>query len=134
MSAKGQVRKVVSKLNKLEKTLRSKVESGALFNEVKQFADSKSKILRQKVKTNRDLKKVIGIVEQRRRQIEKVARVLPKEVKIVRSYIQTQKKELERLGDRLFKTMNEKSAGSAGAAKKSTRKKATRKTTKKRKK
>lgn len=133
MSAKGQVRNVVSKLNKLEKTLRNKVESGALFNEVKQFADSKSKILRQRVKTNKDLKKVIGIVEQRRRQIEKVARVLPKEVQVVRSYIKTQKKELEKLGERLVKVMNERK--SAGVAKKTTtRKKATRKTTTKKRK
>ncbi len=133
MSAKGQVKNVISKLNQLEKTLRNKVESGALFNEVKRFADSKSKILRQRVKTNKDLKKVVNIVEQRRRQFEKAAKELPREVKNVRSYIKSQRKELERIGDRLWKVMNQKAPVTVTGPKRKTSTKKAARSTKKRK-
>ena len=132
MSAKGQVRNVISKLNQLEKSLRNKVESGALLNEAKRFADSKSKILRQRVKTNKDLKKIVNIVEQRRRQFEKVAKDLPREVQNVRSYIKSQRKELERIGDRLWKVVNQKAPATVSGPKRKTSTKKAARSTKKR--
>ena len=97
------VKNVVSKISKLEATLKQKIESGALFNEVKRFAGGQAKVLTQKVKTSKDVKKLVTLIEQRRKQIEKVAKDLPKDMKAVRSYIDTQKKELERLGNDLVK-------------------------------
>lgn len=101
------VKNVVKKLGKLENTLKKKIESGALVNEVRRFADGQTKNLRQKVKTSKDAKKVIAFVEQRRKQIEKLAADLPGEVKTVRSYIKTQSKELEKIGNDLIKKAKE---------------------------
>jgi hypothetical protein len=97
------VKVVAKKLGKLETTLKKKIESGVLMNEVRRFADGQAKILRQKVKTSKDAKKVIAFVEQRRKQIEKIAADLPGEVKVVRAYIKTQSKELEKIGNDLVK-------------------------------
>jgi gamma-glutamylcysteine synthetase len=97
------VKIVAKKLGKLEQTLKKKIESGVLMNEVRRFADGQAKVLRQKVKTSKDAKKVIAFVEQRRKQIEKIAADLPSEVKGVRAYIKTQSKELEKIGNDLVK-------------------------------
>lgn len=97
------VKVVAKKLGKLEETLKKKIESGVLMNEVRRFADGQAKVLRQKVKTSKDAKKVIAFVEQRRKQIEKIAADLPGEVKVVRAYIKTQSKELEKIGNDLVK-------------------------------
>jgi len=101
------VKVVAKKLGKLEETLKKKIESGSLVNEVRRFADGKTKVLRQKVKTSKDAKKVIAFVEQRRKQIEKLAADLPGEVKVVRSFIKTQSKELEKIGNDLIKKARE---------------------------
>jgi DNA topoisomerase VI subunit B len=101
------VKAVVKKLGKLEATLKNKIESGALVNEVRRFADGQVKTLRQKVKTSKDAKKVVAFVEQRKKQIEKLAADLPGEVKTVRSFIKTQSKELEKIGNDLIKKAKE---------------------------
>ncbi|MGZ3694853.1 MAG: hypothetical protein ACXWQO_11800 [Bdellovibrionota bacterium] len=101
------VKSVVKKLGKLEKNLQSKIESGALYNEVKRFADGQAKKLAQRVKSSKDTKKVLAFVEQRRKQVEKIAADLPKEVKTVRTYVQAQRKELEKLGKELVKSARE---------------------------
>jgi DNA topoisomerase VI subunit B len=97
------VKVVAKKLGKLEETLKKKIESGVLMNEVRRFADGQAKTLRQKVKSSKDAKKVIAFVEQRRKQIEKIAADLPGEVKTVRAFIKTQSKELEKIGNDLLK-------------------------------
>lgn len=134
------VKNVVKKLGKLENTLKKKIESGSLVNEVRRFADGQAKTLRQKVKTSKDAKKVIAFVEQRRKQIEKLAADLPGEVKTVRSYIKTQSKELEKIGNDLLKKAKEgkinadsiRTAIRAATTKKAAPRRATtRKTTKK---
>lgn len=89
------VKNVAKKLGRLEATLKKKLESGVLFNEVRRFADGQAKTLRQKAKTSKDAKKVIAFVAQRKKQIEKIAADLPKEVKTMRTYIEGQRKELE---------------------------------------
>jgi hypothetical protein len=101
------VKKVVKKIGKLEATLKNKIESGALFNEAKKFAEGQVKILRQKAKTSKDAKKVMTFIDQRKKQIEKVAADLPRDVKNVKSFIQTQKKELSRLRDQLLKQVKD---------------------------
>ena len=101
------VKGVVKKLGKLEETLKKKIESGSLVNEVRRFADGQTKTLRQKVKTSKDAKKVIAFVELRKKQMEKLAADLPGEVKVVRSYIKTQSKELEKIGNDLIKKARE---------------------------
>ncbi len=101
------VKNVVKKLGKLEETLKKKIESGSLVNEVRRFADGKAQELRQKVKTSKDAKKVVAFVGQRRKQIEKLAADLPGEVKVVRSFIKTQSKELEKIGNDLLKKAKE---------------------------
>ena len=124
---------VVAKLGKLEKTLRQKIESGVLVKEVKHYADVKSKLLKQKVNTNKDLKKVVALVEQRKKQIEKVAKEFPRDVKVVRSYVQSQRKELKKISSKLLSTVKAAQAKSAtaGKAKTTTKKAAPRKTSKK---
>lgn len=97
------VKSVVKKLGKLEATLKSKIESGTLINEVKRFANGQVKTIRQKVKSSNDVKKLVSIIEQRKKQIEKIAADLPSEVKSVRSYIKKQRTELEKLGEQLIK-------------------------------
>jgi ABC-type transporter Mla subunit MlaD len=101
------VKVVVKKLGKLEETLKKKIESGALVTEVRRFADGQTKSLRQKVKTSKDAKKVIAFVQQRRKQIEKLAADLPGEVKAVRSFIKSQSRELEKIGNDLIKKARE---------------------------
>lgn len=101
------VKKVVAKLGKLESTLKRKIESGALFHEVKRFANGQAKVLRQKVQSSKDVKKIVRLLEERRKQIEKVARDLPRDVKEVSTYIQSQRKELERIGNQLLKQAKE---------------------------
>lgn len=101
------VKSVVKKLGKLEANLKSRIESGALYNEVKRFADGQAKKFSQRVRTSQDTKKVIQFVEQRRKQVEKIAADLPREVKAVRTYVQAQRKELEKLGKELVKNARE---------------------------
>lgn len=97
------VNNVVKKLRKLESSLKTKIENGTLYNEVRRFADGKAAKLRQKVKSNNDAKKLIAAVQERRKQIEKIAAELPGEVKAVRNYVKAQRKELEKLGKDLIK-------------------------------
>ncbi len=101
------VKNVVKKISKLEATLKNKIESGVLFDEVKRFADGQTKVLRQRVKSSKDAKKVIAFIEKRKKQIEKIAADLPGEVKVMRSYILTQRRELEKLGNDLLKKAKE---------------------------
>ena len=97
------VNNVVKKLKKLESTLKTKIENGTLYNEVRRFADGKAAKLRQKVKSSNDAKKLIAAVHERKKQIEKIAAELPGEVKAVRNYVKAQRKELEKLGKDLIK-------------------------------
>jgi hypothetical protein len=97
------VNNVVKKLKKLETTLKSRIESGSLYNEMKRFANGQAKTLRQKVKNSKDAKKLIALVQERKKQIEKIASDLPGEVKTVRAYVKSQRKELEKLGNELIK-------------------------------
>lgn len=121
------VKKVVKKLGKLEATLKNKIESGALFHEAKKFAEGQVKILRQKAKTSKDAKKVMAFIDQRKKQIEKVAADLPRDVRNVKTFIQAQKKELSRLKEQLVKQAKAAQGGINGAkkVKKTTAKKAT---------
>ena len=97
------VNNVVKKLKKLETTLKTKIENGSLYNEVRRFADGKAATLRQKVKSSKDAKKLIATIQERKKQIEKIAAELPSEVKAVRNYVKAQRKELEKLGNDLIK-------------------------------
>lgn len=101
------MKSVVKKLGKLEKNLKNKIESGALYNEVKRYANGQAKKLSQRVKHSGDAKKVMAFVEQRRKQVEKIAADLPREVKTVRTYVEAQRKELEKLGKELVKSARE---------------------------
>jgi hypothetical protein len=97
------VNNVVKKLKKLEATLKTKIESGELYTEVRRYADGKAQKLRQKVKSSKDARKLMSIIEQRKKQIEKIAAELPGEVKVVRTYVKSQRKELEKLGKDLLR-------------------------------
>jgi hypothetical protein len=97
------VNNVVKKLKKLESTLKAKIESGSLYNEVKRYADGKAQTLRQKVKSSKDAKKLVALIQQRKKQIEKIASELPGEVKVVRNYVKSQRKELKKLGNDLLR-------------------------------
>jgi ABC-type transporter Mla subunit MlaD len=121
------MKSVVKKLGKLEKNLKNKIESGALYNEVKRFADGQAKKLSQRVKSSKDSKKVMAFVAQRRKQVEKIAADLPREVKTVRTYVQAQRKELQKLGKDLVKSAREGKINAASirsAIRKATTKKA----------
>jgi ABC-type transporter Mla subunit MlaD len=97
------VNNVVKKLKKLENSLKTKIESGSLYNEMKRFANGQAKTLTQKVKSSKDAKKVLAAIKERKKQIEKIASELPGEVKTVRTYVKSQRKELEKLGNELLK-------------------------------
>jgi len=97
------VNSVVKKLKKLESTLKTKIENGSLYNEVRRYADDKAATLRRKVKSSKDAKKLIAVIQERKKQIEKIAAELPSEVKTVRTYVKAQRKELEKLGNELIK-------------------------------
>lgn len=97
------VNNVVKKLKKLESTLKTKIENGSLYNEVRRYADGKAATLRRKVKSSKDAKKLIAAIHERKKQIEKIAAELPGEVKTVRNYVKAQRKELEKLGNDLIK-------------------------------
>lgn len=97
------VNNVVKKLKKLETSLKTKLENGQLYSEVRRFADGKAAKLKQKVKSNSDAKKLMAAVQQRRKQIEKIAAELPGEVKAVKNYVKAHRKELEKLGKDLIK-------------------------------
>ncbi len=97
------VNNVVKKLKKLENTLKNKIESGSLYNEVMAYADDKAQTLRKKVKSSKDAKKLMALIQERKKQIEKIAAELPGEVKTVRNYVKSQRKELEKLGNELLK-------------------------------
>lgn len=86
------LKKTKAKLLSLQKSLKTKIEKTELYNELK-----------TKVKHSNDVKKVVAIVEQRRKQIERLARTLPKEVKQVKTYLHSQRKELEKMGEGLIK-------------------------------
>lgn len=97
------VNNVVKKLKKLETTLKTKIESGQLYSEVRRFADGKAQVLRKKVKSSKDAKKLMSLIQERKKQIEKIAAELPSEVKTVRNYVKSQRKELKKLGNELIK-------------------------------
>lgn len=94
---------VLKKLGKLEATLKDKIESGALVNDLREFAGAKAKVLRQKVKSSKDAKKLAAFVQKRKKQFEKMAADLPRETKQIRAFIKTQSKELEKIGNDLVK-------------------------------
>lgn len=123
---KVNLKDVVTRIQKVEKDLKARIESGELQKQVKSFTKAQAKALRAKVENSQDLKRAINVVEARKKQVERMAKVLPKEVQMVRSYIVSQRTELKKLGDRLVKTMNEAGkAKKAPAARKTTKKKAT---------
>lgn len=97
------VNNVVKKLKKLENTLKNKIESGSLYNEVRRFADGQAHILRKKVNSSKDAKKLMKVIQERKKQIEKIANDLPREAKVVKAYVKSQRKELEKLGNDLLK-------------------------------
>ncbi len=124
---KVNLKDVVTRIQKVEKDLKARIESGELQKQVKSFTKAQAKALRAKVENSQDLKRAINVVEARKKQVERMAKVLPKEVQMVRSYIVSQRSELKKLGDRLVKTMNEagKAKKAPAAARKTTKKKAT---------
>lgn len=146
------VNSVVKKLKKLETTLKTKIENGSLYNEVRRYADGKASKLRQKVKSSKDAKKLIAAIQERKKQIEKIAAELPSEVKTVKNYVKHQRKELEKLGNDLIKkakkgefnaeslrsairaATTKKAASTTSKAASSTKKKATKKKTAKKRK
>ena len=97
------VNNVVKKLKKLETTLKTKIENGSLYNEVRRYANGQASTLRQKVKSSKDAKKLLAAIHQRKKQIEKIAAELPGEVKTVRNFVKAQRKELSKLGNELIK-------------------------------
>ncbi|NUM89346.1 MAG: hypothetical protein HUU37_09095 [Bdellovibrionales bacterium] len=123
---KVNLKDVVARIQRVEKNLKARLESGELQKQVKSFTKTQAKALRAKVENSRDLQRAISMVDARKKQVERMAKALPKEVQMVRSYIMNQRSELKKLGDRLVKTMNE--AGKASKAKKAP---AARRTTKK---
>jgi flagellar basal body rod protein FlgG len=103
LKMKVDLKNMMKKLGKLEDAVRQQIESGALLQEARRFADGQVKVLRKKVKTSKDAKKVLAFIEQRKKQIEKVAKDIPSEVKQIRTLVLAQRKELEKIGNNLIK-------------------------------
>lgn len=142
------VNNVVKKLKKLETTLKTKIEKGSLYNEVRRYANGKAHELSKKMKSSKDAKKLVALIQERKKQIEKIAAELPGEVKTVRNYVKSQRHELEKLGNELIKKAKKgelnatslrsairaattKKAASTSAKRSSKAKKASKKTTSK---
>ena len=119
LNVKIDAKNVANKLGKLQKSLKTKIEGTALYHEVK-----------RKVETSHDVKKVVTLVEKRKKQLAQMAKELPRDVREVRTYIKTQRKELHRLGNgilaRLKAAQQVKKTGNS-AAKKSSKKKSSKK-------
>lgn len=102
-----EAKSILKKLGKLEQALVKKVESGTLLNEARKFADAKSKLVKQRLKSSKDAKKLAAFVQKRKKDVEKLAANLPRETQMIRAYVKTQSKELEKLANDLLKQAKE---------------------------
>ena len=90
--------------------------------------------LRDMLSSLNDSLRLLDSAKQQAEQIEKVAKEFPRDVKIVRSYVDSQRKELKKVSSKLLNSVKAAQAKASGVAKaKTTTKKAAapRKTSKK---
>ena len=121
---KSNLKTAAARLAKLQGKLVTR--SKPLLKQLRSYAEVQSKELQKQLGSSQDVKRVLNAVEKRRKDVEKLARNLPKEVKVVRSYLQTQVKELEKLANNIVKNGSAK-ARPAPVKAKTSKKRATKK-------
>lgn len=87
----------------MEEKLKTNLESGVLFQELKKMANGRAKGFKQKVKSSGDVKRLIHFIEKRKKEVERLKVEIPRDVKTVRSFLHTQRKELEKIGNQIVR-------------------------------
>lgn len=98
---KANLKTAAGRLAKLQGQLVSRSEP--LLKQIRHYAEVQGKELQKQLKNSKDVKRVLSVVQKRRKDVESLAKKFPREVKIVRSYLETSVKELERLAGNLTK-------------------------------
>lgn len=122
---------VTKKVKKLQKQILNKVNKSPIFKEVQSFAKAKSKVLKKRAKTNADLQRLLAFVDARSKEIDQIAKTLPKELKALEKYAKAQRSELEKIGDSIMNRIVANTKKKKGTKKKTTKKAAAKRTGKK---
>lgn len=110
---------LISKVRKLQTMLEAKLDESLLVRDLKKYAATQQKVLKKKINSNADIKRVVSYVEKRRKDLDKVAKNLPKEVATMGKFVAAQKKEFEKLGKKLLQELSSKNmAASKGSVRK----------------
>lgn len=109
---------VLDNVRKLQKNLEEKLNRSMLVRDLKKYAVAQQKVLKKKINNNADLKRVMGYLEKRRVELDKVTKNLPRELQDLKKYVLAQRKELEKAGRQL---LNEISKGNFSNVKKTAR-------------
>lgn len=108
---------LVLKVRRLQGMVEDKLEQSSLVRDLKKYAQAQQKVLKKRINSNSDLKRMLGYIEKRRRDLDKVAKNLPKEVATMKKYVAAQRSELEKMGKRLIKDLAAANGASTGKSK-----------------
>lgn len=138
ISAKGNqmasdLNNLLNRVRDLQTMLEAKLEESVLMRDLKKYAASQQKVLKKKINSSADIKKVVTYVEKQRKHLDKVAKNLPKEVATVGKFVKAQRKEFEKLGKKLIQELSTGDLKAASAtARRATTTKTKKRTTKSR--
>lgn len=91
-----QVKKARTQANaKLTTFLKEQLKDNKWIDDARQVAQAQGKEVKKLI--NADIKKVKSFVEREKKQLERLQRDLPKDVKKLRTFVDVQRKEVERL-------------------------------------
>lgn len=96
---------LLNKVKKLQKSLEQKLDQSALVRDLKKYAATQQKVLKKRIDSSSDLKRAIGYIEKRRKELDKVTKNLPKEVATIKKFVAAQRKEFEKVGKQLIKEL-----------------------------
>jgi len=103
-----EIKKVIGRVKEAQAQLQSIVNSQAWVDEAKKYAERQGKEMKKLFAP--DVEKVKIFLERERREIEKFQHQIPIEVKKVRQFVTSQKKEFEKLITNVRKLNKKKKA------------------------
>ncbi len=130
---KRDLNKMLKKVRDAQKMMKTRIDKSAVVKEMKNFARSKTGVLKKQLKNNGDVKRLLKYVETRNKELDRFIRALPNEVRTMKKQIKIRQKELEKVAQRLLQNIkdSQKSIRTKTKKKASKKKRTTKKTTKK---
>ena len=91
----NELKKVISKVKEAQKQFKTLVDEKDWVEEARRYAERRSVEVKKLIHT--DVKKVRSFLEKERKELEKIQKKVPGEIKKVRAFMETQRKEFEKL-------------------------------------